>query len=113
MRALRGESFTDYEVVHVRPNGDRRRVMSTGTSVRDRDGHVALAIVVFRDTTEQRHIEQQRAEYLALVSHDLRNPLGVILMSLSLLKEPTDTNEVPSSRAFRVQLGDVPRAVES
>jgi signal transduction histidine kinase len=76
--------------------------MSTGTSVRDRDGHVALAIVVFRDITEQRHIEQQRAEYLALVSHDLRNPLNTVTMSLALLKEPTETNDGPSSRAFRV-----------
>jgi len=105
-RALRGESFTDYEVVRVRPNGDRRHVVSTGTSVSDRYGNVALAIVVFRDTTEQRHLEQQRAEYLALVSHDLRNPLGVVLMSLSLLKEPTATSEGPSSRAFRVQLAE-------
>jgi len=107
VRALRGESFTDYEVVRVRPNGDRRRVLSTGTSVRDRDGKVALAIVVLRDMTEQRHIEQQRAEYFALISHDLRNPLNVVLMSLLLLKEPTDTKEGPSSRrAFRVQVAE-------
>jgi PAS domain S-box-containing protein len=105
-RALKGESFTDYEVVWVRPNGDRRRVVSTGTSVRDRDGHVALAIVVFRDVTEQRHLEQQRAEYLALISHDLRNPLNVVLMSLSGLKAPTDTNEGPAARAFRMQLAE-------
>lgn len=95
MRALRGETFTEYEVVRVRPNGDRRRVLSTGTSVTDADGKVALAIVVFRDVTELRRLERQRDEYLALISHDLRNPLGVILMSLSMLKmlkEPTDNN---------------------
>jgi PAS domain S-box-containing protein len=106
VRALRGESFTDYEVVRVRPNGDRRRVLSTGTSVRDRDGKVGLAIVVLRDMTEQRRIEQQRAEYLALVSHDLRNPLNVVLMSLSLLKEPAGTEEGPSARAYRVQVAE-------
>jgi PAS domain S-box-containing protein len=104
VRALRGESFTNYEVVRVRPNGDRRRVMSTGTSVRDRDSNVALAIVVFRDMTEQRQIEQQRAEYLALVSHDLRNPLGVVLMALSVLKEPADGG--PSARAFCVRMAE-------
>jgi signal transduction histidine kinase len=80
--------------------------VSTGTSVSDRYGNVALAIVVLRDMTEQRHLEQQRAECLALVSHDLRNPLGVVLMSLSLLKEPMATSEGPSSRAFRVQLAE-------
>jgi PAS domain S-box-containing protein len=104
VRALRGESFTDYEVVRVRSNGDRRRVSSTGTSVSDADGSVALAIVVLRDMTDQRRHEQQRAEYLALVSHDLRNPLGVVLMSLSMLNEDTDTDSGPSTRAFRAQL---------
>jgi PAS domain S-box-containing protein len=105
MRALRGEHFADYEVLRTKPNGERRRVVSTGTSVRDADGNVALAIVVFRDVTELRHLEQQRDEYLALISHDLRNPLAVILMSLSMLKEPMDTSARPgSSRAPRVDV---------
>jgi PAS domain S-box-containing protein len=103
-RALRGESFAGYEVVLVRPNGDRRRVLSTGTSVRERQGSVALAIVLFRDITEQRHLEQQRADYLGFISHDLRNPLGVVQLSLSLLSEPTDTLDGPASRAFRVRV---------
>lgn len=86
MRALRGEQFTDYEVLRTRPNGERRRVASTGTNVRDADGNVAMAIVVFRDITEMRRLEEQRDEYLALVSHDLRNPLTSILMCLATLK---------------------------
>jgi PAS domain S-box-containing protein len=87
VRALRGEQFADYEVLRVRPNGEQRRVLSTGTSVRDEDGNVALAIVVFRDVTELRHLEQHRDEYLALISHDLRNPLNSISMCSSLLKQ--------------------------
>jgi PAS domain S-box-containing protein len=55
MRALRGEQFVDYEVLRLRPNGEQCRVVSTGTSVRDENGDVALAIVVFRDVTELRH----------------------------------------------------------
>ena len=76
-RALRGEQFMDYEVIRTRPNGERRRVVSTGTCVRDEHGKVLLAIVVFRDVTELRRLEQQREEYLSLISHDLRNPLSV------------------------------------
>ena len=85
-RALRGERYTDYEVVRMRPDGEKRRVVSTGTSVNDADGKVALAIVVFRDVTELRRLEQQRDEFLALISHDLRSPLGVILMLVATLK---------------------------
>ena len=86
MRASRGEQFMDYEVLYVRSNGERRRIVSTGTSVRDESGNVVLAIVLFRDVTEIRRLEQQRDEYLALISHDLRNPLNIILMSASILK---------------------------
>jgi PAS domain S-box-containing protein len=86
VRALRGEQFTDYEVLRAQPNGERRRIVSTGTSVRDDNGDVALAIVVFRDLTELRRLEQQRDEFLALISHDLRNPLSGILMFVAALK---------------------------
>jgi len=86
LRALAGEQFSGYEVVWIRPDGEQRRVVSTGSCVRGADGNVALAIVVFRDVTELRRLELQRDEHLALISHDLRNPLNAVLMSLALLK---------------------------
>jgi PAS domain S-box-containing protein len=87
VRAARGEQFTDYEVLYLWPEGERRHVVSTGTSVKDHAGAVALAIVVFHDVTAVRRLERQRDEYLALISHDLRNPLHTVLMSVSRLKE--------------------------
>jgi PAS domain S-box-containing protein len=87
MRALRGEQFVDYETLRISPNGERRRIVSTGTSLRDEGGNVELAIVVFRDVTELRRLERQRDEYLALISHDLRSPLGSMSIFVSILKE--------------------------
>jgi PAS domain S-box-containing protein len=86
-RALRGECFTDYEVLYAMANGELRRVASTGTSVKAEDGSVELAIVVLRDVTRLRRLEQQREEYLALVSHDLRDPLSSIIACSFMLKE--------------------------
>ena len=86
MRALQGEKFTDYEVLRIRRDGERRHLLTGGTSVKDDEGDVALAIVVFRDVTELRRVERQRDEYLALISHDLRNPLSTILLFMSTLK---------------------------
>lgn len=85
-RAVRGESFEEYEVAYPRTNGERRRVVFTGTSVMNARGEVELAIIVFRDVTKLRRLEQHRDEYLSLVSHDLRNPMSVILFSLETLK---------------------------
>jgi PAS domain S-box-containing protein len=69
-RAIRGEQFTDYELTYFPATGERRRVVFTGTSAKDESGEVAMAIVVFRDVTDVRHLEQQRREYSALISHD-------------------------------------------
>jgi PAS domain S-box-containing protein len=104
-RALLGEQFTDYEVVRIRPDGERRHVVSTGTSVKSADGNVTLAIVVFRDVTELRRLELQRDEHLALISHDLRNPLSAILMSFALLKTETEAKRAlaPPARANVVE----------
>ena len=86
-RALQGEQFKEYEVLYAQPNGEHRRVASTGTSVKDENGSVELAIVVLRDVTDLRRLEQQREEYLALISHDLRDPLSVVIASAFMLKD--------------------------
>lgn len=102
MRALRGDQFTDYEVLCIRSNGERCRVATSGTSVRDENsGVVALAIVVFRDVTELRRLEQQRDEYLSLISHDLRNPLSSILILVSTLKGLMAKKGTPPGREPR------------
>ena len=93
-RALRGEQFLDDEILRVGLDGQWRRLACTGTSVRDASGEVALAIVVFRDVTSLRLLEQQREEYLALVTHDLRGPLGPLMMAVSMLKQSAEKREL-------------------
>jgi signal transduction histidine kinase len=86
-RALRGADYSDYEVVYLLPNGQSHRVVTTATSIRTAAGAVAVAILVLRDVTRLRRLEQQREELVELVSHDLRTPLSVISMSAQLLEE--------------------------
>ena len=45
-----------------------------------------LSIISFRDITERKHLERLRQDVLAIVSHDLRNPLAVIGMQTQLLQ---------------------------
>jgi two-component system, chemotaxis family, CheB/CheR fusion protein len=64
----------------------------------DRDEHIVGAIAIFRDVTEQKHAEakiqeavRRRDQFLAMLSHELRNPLGAIVTATALLREGAAT----------------------
>jgi PAS domain S-box-containing protein len=85
-RVLRGESFTDYPLLYEWGDGTRRWLLFSGSSVREADGKVSLGILVFRDVTELRQMEQTREDYVRALSHDLRNPLTAIQGNAQLLR---------------------------
>ena len=90
-RALAGERFAEEEHI-VDLDGLQRRVVVTGTAIDDSTG-TTRAMIVFRDVTELRKLEQLRTECVALISHDLRNPLHSIAMRAEVLQRqlaPTD-----------------------
>ena len=86
-RALRGERFADYELLQVNADGARLRIVFSGSAIRDTEGAVDLAIVVARDVSDLRRLEQSREEFLSLISHDLRNPLTSIRGHAQILQK--------------------------
>ncbi|HZW33729.1 MAG TPA: HAMP domain-containing sensor histidine kinase, partial [Isosphaeraceae bacterium] len=85
-RALQGERFTEDEVILVRPGLPSRRLSCSGTAVRDAAGRIDLAIVTLRDVTALRQLERVKEEYVSLISHDLSNPLTIILGRAEILR---------------------------
>lgn len=85
-RALRGEHFSDEEMILLLSDGSRRHLLFSGSALRDSKGAVTLAINVFRDVSKLRELEATREEYVSLVSHDLRGPLSAARMSAELLR---------------------------
>jgi two-component system CheB/CheR fusion protein len=62
-----------------------------------RDGEVLGAVVTFIDITERRRAEQEiqegsrrREQFLAMLSHELRNPLAAILSATRVIESGTD-----------------------
>jgi two-component system CheB/CheR fusion protein len=62
----------------------------------DSSSHIVGVIGIFRGVTEQKRAEEKikdavrrRDEFLAMLSHELRNPLGAIVSATALLKEPS------------------------
>jgi len=79
------------------------------SAIRDGAGVVVGAVLVFRDETEARRIEAKLHEartfeqhLVGIVSHDLRNPLGAILMGASILLEMDELSERATSIARRI-----------
>lgn len=110
-KALRGETFTDYELSVHRRDIDRKWIGSyAGTPIYDRNGNLAMAIITIRDITQtienQRKIKNQQEqllkaeveknealekaiemkdEFLSLISHEFRTPLNVINAAIQAL----------------------------
>lgn len=78
-----GETVRAEEVVLQVPDGRRVKVLVNVTPIRTDDGHVASVVVTLQDTTPMEDLERMRAEFLAMVSHELRAPLAAIKGSAS------------------------------
>jgi PAS domain S-box-containing protein len=84
-RVLHGDRVAECEFVLVRRDGERRTLLFSGSGVRDVRGAIVLALCIFRDVTDLRQLEQEREEYVGLISHDLRSPLHSVAFSAELL----------------------------
>ncbi|MBI2953351.1 MAG: PAS domain-containing sensor histidine kinase [Chloroflexi bacterium] len=77
-QALNGE--TVYGVVMVlHPNGKTFWVSGSAAPIRSPDGQIVGAVSIFTDITALHELQEQREDLARTVSHDLRNPLQIIL----------------------------------
>ena len=73
-----GETVRAEEIVLFVPGGPSVAILINATPIRGDDGKVASVVVTIQDLAPLRELERQRAEFLALVSHELRAPLTSI-----------------------------------
>lgn len=87
VRALQGESLLALvEVVGVHKNG-KRIPLEASASFLYEHGKPVGQVGVLRDITLKKELEQQRADFLAMLTHDIKNPIHVILGCTELLLE--------------------------
>jgi PAS domain S-box-containing protein len=78
----------------VKADGSEVWTEGTINAIRDRDGRLNGFVHILRDLTEQRRIGELEAEgrrileFIAMLSHELRNPLAPIKNAVSILKLP-------------------------
>ena len=105
----------------VRPDGTIR-YMHTWTNFEcDADGKPVRMVGTCQDVTERKHAElelreadRRKDEFLAMLSHELRNPLAPIVMALEImrLKEPNDESIVWARDVIARQTAQLTRLVD-
>ena len=82
-----GETVRAEEIALQVPDGRSVSVLLNATPIHDEDGHPASFVVTLQDMTPLQEQERMRAEFLAMVSHELRAPLTSIKGSITMLME--------------------------
>ncbi|WP_244224501.1 sensor histidine kinase [Corallococcus sicarius] len=93
VRALQtGETRQAEPLVVRRPDGTTANLLGSSAPVRDSEGQIVAGVVTLVDVTERRRAEEAAREaaqfgerFIAIVSHDLRNPLNAIQLSVTKL----------------------------
>jgi PAS domain S-box-containing protein len=74
-----------YETELVHQDGSVVPVEVRASFLRNEAGHLLGMQGLYRDISLRKAFEQQRTEFLAMLTHDIRNPLGAILGCVELL----------------------------
>ena len=91
------------EIVIRVPDGRSVTTLVNATPIRPDDGEVTSVVVTLQDLTPREGLERLRAEFLGMVSHELRVPLTSIKGSAEIvLGAPTTLDPVEMLQFFRI-----------
>jgi protein-histidine pros-kinase len=81
-----GQGFDHYETVRITKNGRPINVSLTISPIRDIKGRITGASTIARDITERKRMEQERADFTAIIVHDLRAPLSNVITLAGMME---------------------------
>lgn len=97
LAGLREGRDTQFEYRVVAANGSTRWICDVVRLVRDEGGVVRQLRGIMVDVTERKRIAEERERFRAMVSHDLSNPLSVVLLNSDLLLQTPGALGCPGS----------------
>ncbi len=95
-----GDTVRAEEIVLRVPDGRSVGVLLNATPIRAEDGEVASFVVTLQDLTPLEEQERLRAEFLAMVSHELRSPLMSVKGSADTLAAQSERLDPAEMRQF-------------
>jgi PAS domain S-box-containing protein len=107
---LENKEYNGHEIVVERPDGSRLIVLANANPFHDDRGKLTGAVNVLVDITDRKRAEdalreadRKKDEFLAILAHELRNPLAPIRNALELLR--LDGQNVATQEQARTVMG--------
>ena len=118
-RIRRGEKVDHYQTKRRRKDGTVIDVSLTVSPIRDASGRIIGASKIGRDITQEKLIEAERQEaerrkdeFLAMLAHELRNPLSAINSAAQLFGKLETEEELEWAKEVVLQTGEAPRPTD-
>ncbi|MBI2864315.1 MAG: GAF domain-containing protein [Chloroflexi bacterium] len=89
MRALKGETVLG-QVVQYRRSDGKVTWLSVSAAPIIMDGRTQGSVLTMIDITAVHELQEEREDFLRAVSHDLRNPLGIVMGQAQLIQRNSD-----------------------
>ncbi|MBL7960837.1 PAS domain S-box protein [bacterium] len=89
------------DTILIAKDGSERLITDSGAPIKNKDGEVIGTVIVFRDVTEKRKMEEERIKSIKLesvgllaggIAHDFNNILTAILGNIALAKMDVESN---------------------
>ena len=98
-----GETVRAEQIVLHVPDGRSVHALINATPIRSSDGSVESFVVTLQDVTPLEELERVRAEFLAMVSHQLRVPLATIRGSITtLIDAASELDPAETAQFYRI-----------
>ncbi len=99
--ALAGEVVTGTETIVRNAAGEDVRLSVSAAPLRPQGEAIVGAVVICRDVTELRRLQQIKDDFLSVASHELKTPLTALKGYIELLRKRFERGQVVDDRSRR------------
>lgn len=97
----RGESVMNYETECIRKDGERIDISLTVSPILDEESRMLGIMTIIQDITQRKEVQKvlleanrRKDEFLAMLAHELRNPLMPILNAVEIVRQADGDQEI-------------------